>query len=434
VVLVQKPERVVEDGWFPDGWDDVFTLPPQQNLLSAYKSGRSVATPTRIAQWIVEDLSEAGADGIHAASFDAAERALLLPGACGGLITGESTIGESLTNIGEPWALSWWVGLDDKLHVGVPGQWSAADAAALEDVATPRITPADFAGGYGSPGSYEETIPADAEARGAAVRKLSLEWHELQQRAWPVDQLPRWAPGATDLPVQPGDEAQLSASWIYPPAAIDVLASGGARRCFPTRRVTLYMHDWIGVLERGSIALLSMPLAAPGAYVERALRLEHTADDEREYVVARFEDLGPAAAARRALFDSIENWVAIRSDPSKLLMVSAGSTRVTCNLGMVRAEHVGMQLHTPGSVSPANRAIARRIVAVPYDGAFDVDFPFAAAETLYGSPAGTPALDSRWYILESQETRPENDTYLTACDETTGAFRDGSPGFTVSAG
>jgi hypothetical protein len=434
IVLIQRPERVAREEWLPDEWNEIWTLPPSRNPLSATKAGRTLASPARLAQWIVEDLSEAGPSGVHAASFDAAHVAIQLPDACGGLVTGEATIGELLTHIGQPWALSWWIGLDDRLHVGVPGQWSAADAAALRDPNTPRITPADFAAGYGGAGSYEETLPADAEARGAATRKTRIEWSDRQRSTWPAGDLPKWAPGTTELPVQPGDEARLSGAWIYPPAAIDVLASGGARRCFPTRRITLRMHDWAGVLERQTLCLLSMPLAAPGRYVERAVRLEHTADDSREYVVARFEDLGPTAAARPAIYDSIENWWPAWIPRTLTLTLTAGSDVVAVSGGTIDPSRmVGLHLDTPGA-AVANRQIARRITAGIDVTHFRVEFPFLLSETLHGATAVTPILDRAWIILESQETRPDNTTYLTVASETTGAFRSGSPGFTVSAG
>jgi hypothetical protein len=413
-----------------------WALPPPGNRLSAGSSpARRSSAPPALARYIVEDLSEAGVVGIHDASFTAAARALPLVGACGGLVTGDGELRELLTLIGAPWGLSWWMGLDDRLHVGVPGQWTAADRAALADPATPRIRwPADSASGA-APGSYEETIPADPEQRGAAVRKVSLEWSDTQRAVWPADQLPRWAPGATELPIQSRDEARLSASWLYPPSAIDVLASSGARRVFPTRRITLHMHDWIGVVERGALVLFSYKLAAPGEYVERVLRLEHTADDSREYVVARFEDLGPTAAAMPAVYADIEDWLLVSAAThASTLSVTAGSDIVT--LGKEWSDPpklVGMHLVTPGA-HPANRRIARRIVEGIDSTHFRVEYPFEYTQTLPSAAPGTAPLDCPWAILYSQETRPDNTTELTCADESTGAFRDGSPGFTVGAG
>jgi hypothetical protein len=407
---------------------DTFALAPVRNTLSA-GPGRQMPTPPAIARWIVEDLSETGTAAIHGASFNAAQSALLLPDACGGLVTGDATIGETLTHIGAPWALSWWIGLDDKLHVGVPGQWTAADSAALTSADTPRIHyPRDFASGT-DPGGYQETIPAEAEARGSAVRKVSLEWHEIQRRAWPADEMPRWSPGATELPVQSSDEARLSAAWLYPPSATYVLASAGARRVFPTRRVTLHVHDWIGVLERQAIVLLTYPLGGAGAYTDRALRLERTADDPREYVVATFEDLGPTAAAKPARYDTIANWDSVVGGAS----LTVSGTDVTASAPVFDPEkHVGMHLHTPGAAA-ANRAIARRITAVADTTHAEVEFAFPVGETIAASPGGTPVLDCAWAILESFETHPTT-AYLCAADESTGTFRDGvTPGFTVGA-
>ncbi len=408
--------------------DTIWALAPGTNLLSASAAGRGRATPPSIARWLIEDLSEAGAAGVDVTSFTAAAKALPLPDACGGLVRGDGDLRELLTHIGSPWALSWWIGLDDKLHVGVPGQWSEADRAAIKSSDTPHITPADFAAGYGAPGSYAETIPADPEQRGSAVRKVSLEWSDAQRAAWPAHELPRWAPGATELPVQPGDEARLSAAWLYPPAAVSVLASGGARRVFPTRRITLHMHDWIGVLERQSIVLFSMP----GRYERRALRLEHTADDSREYVVARFEDLGPTSAQKPALYDSIDNWIGLSPTAGQGISVTAGSDLVWFGIGAADDKLVGMHLHTPGG-TPGNRAIARRITERVDSAQMRVEFPFVDTESFVGV-SGKPVLDQPWHILKSQANKPANDTYLTAADESTGTFRDGSPGFTVAAG
>ena len=410
----------------------IYALPGPGNLLSANKPGRQRLSPVSVARWIVEDLSETGEGAVDEVSFDAAARALPLPDVCGGLVTGEGTIGELLTHIGQPWALAWWVGLDDRLHVGAAGQWTDADRNALLSSDTPRIGPADFASGYGALGCYQETIPANPAARGCATRRVAIDWADRQTAAWPADHLPRWSPGATALPVQPSDETRISGHWLFPPAAIPALASSGARRTFPARRIQLRIHDGLSTRERATLAILTMKRAGPGEYVDRAIRLEHTADDEREHVVARFEDLGSTAAQRPAMFDTIDNWIGLAPGSGQGISVAAGSDLVWMGVGNAAEKYVGMHLHTPGGM-PANRRIARRIVAVVDTAQVRVEFPFVDSETLFGV-AGKPVLEQPWCILKSQETKPGNDRFLAAADETTGEFRDGTPGFTVAAG
>jgi hypothetical protein len=440
VVALTAPTGFTKSSrWTLDG---AYLLPTSANRLSAGSSpSRKSSSPVAIARYIVEDLSRAGVTAIDPGSFAAATKALQVPGACGGLVTGEGALGELLTLIGQPWGLSWWMGLDDRLHVGTPGQWTADDRAALTDPDTPRITAHDFADGAGQPGAYSESIPANPEERGAAARKVWIEWTDRQLAAWPADHLPRWAPGATEIPIPEETEVRLSGAWIYPGAGVDVLAAHGQRRTFPARRVTIKMHDWIADLERGSLVLFTLPRAvgAGGAqgYTDRVLRLEHTADDAREYCVARFEDLGSVAAQRPAVYADIDDWTLFTAAThASTLSVTAGSDIVT--LGKPwgdPAKLVGMHLSTPGAHRD-NRRIARRIVEGIDSTHFRVEFPFQVSETLPAAAPGTATLACPWAILYSQETRGgySQTTYLTCADESTGAFRDGTPGFTVSAG
>jgi hypothetical protein len=117
--------------------------------------------------------------------------------------------------------------------------------------------------------------------------------------------------------------------------------------------------------------------------------------------------------------------------PAGTLTLTAGSDLVTCSVPVTVA--VGQQLHVPGAANPANRKIARRVTEVVSGSSFRVEFTFPASEAIVASPVETPVLKRRWQIMKSRETYAPAGM-LAAANETTGTFRDGTPGYTVGAG
>ena len=93
----------------------------------------------------------------------------------------------------------------------------------------------------------------------------------------------------------------------------------------------------------------------------------------------------------------------------------------------------------PGAANATNRKISHRIVqltgASPCDEV-EVDYNFAATETIGVVAGGTALVDAAWCVLNSQAAKsPKNTTKLTVCDQGDLLFRDNlTPGFQETSG
>ena len=409
---------------------DLRIEPPPENPLS-WGNPTTPQTPTEIARRLLVDHSVAGAAAVDAASFDRARLALPVAGAVYVCVAGEGTLAELVGSILSAWPVGWWMGLDGKVHIAMLGQFSQAERDAIA-AGLPEITPADILGGF------EETVPNDQGQRGSPVVDVALEWTEEQRKTWAGFVFPTLVPSNAKVPLAERLEHTLAAGCLRPDRVYDAVAAFGSRMAWPVRRIRFQGTNVWATYERGQLFRLTYPFGAGSGdgtgYQRRLVRLERTDDDESsEYCIVTLEDCGALEVLRECLFDTVNNWVGVAG--TGYLSVYAGSDQVLClTAGLVGPGCVRMHLHTPGAADPANRRIARRIVQVVDQHYFRVDYPFAATETLPAAQAWTPVLDSAWHVMKSQETNEKNERYLTACDETTGEFRGGQPGFTVGAG
>jgi hypothetical protein len=423
----------------------VHVRPTLTNKLSAYSVVSATPLgPSQIARAIVCDLSSGGSGGIDATSFDRAKLAFPIGGACCGLVYGTATIAELLYHLGAPWGLVFWVGLDDKLHVHAAGSFSTADVAtAATDL--PRIDSGDFATGPGGSGNYNEQMPRESGARGAAARRTVLRWSREQEDFYPAESLARYAPGNTALPLGEESEVEVSVAWVNPDIADRVLATLGGRLAFATRRWTLAMHDWISTYELGQMVRFSydrsVGVGGAAGYDARLGRLVSVEDVEDEYAVAVFEDLGPAEAQRPCVYAALADWVKYDAagTGTKLDLGSGGLSRILATDGagapkaIFDATFVGCHVSVPAAVDPLNRDIQYRIATIVSTSVVTVDRAFNSAETLAAVAGGAAPRYAGWCI-EHSEASKTNTTYLTACDETNGQNRAGDPGYNVGAG
>lgn len=440
---------VAEDGDSHDLWVVYSTLSYVRSNYTGWKlwlfpgSGARLSggiggpqTPVRVIRNAVVDHSPAGVDAIDSASFDAVEAALPVVGVAGIQIAGEGTLGEIVATAAAPWPLALWVGLDGKLHASISGVITAAEREAIAAGPLLSLGPEDVFG------EFEEVVPYGAGQRGAPVSDLYLEWTDEASEIYGADALVRRMPGVASIPLAERLEYNVRADTLIPARARDALASLGLRALTPLRRFSFASHDWLTAIERGTLLRLSTParlgagLGDGEGYTDRLCRLEGTEDSENtEHALVYLEDLGPIENLREAVFGDVAEWVYDAVPAEADLALTAGSDVVTVNQLGLTSGVVGCDLVVPGG-TPANRARAYRVVALVDAFRFRIEAPVVDTQVVRGEvlPTNPDFLRLPWVLLHTQASRPTNASELTACDESTGAFRSGELGFTVRAG
>ena len=402
-------------------------MPPPTNGLGARGTGLTAPyPPTELARAIVRDLSTVGISGCDATSFDRAKYSMLETGLAGGSITGGARISEILQHIGEPMGVAWWIGLDDKLHAAIPGYFSATEKT-LAAGTLPSFGEQDVLG------DWDESVPIDGGSRGSAVSRLILEWSSEQEKFWTRSKLFSRAPGNALLPLGDSREFSISGAWLNPDMAEYALAEYSSLLTYPTRRIRFRTHDWVASYEHGSMFRLTY-----SQYTNRLIRLEGwELNTENDTALCTFEDLGPVESQNPCVYDSVVNWVHYNSVGSGVtleLYYAADSLKARASTGIFTAGMVGSHIHTPGATNATSRKISRRIASYVDAQTVTVDYAFGVNEIIPAVAGGTAVLDAGWIILYSQDTKA-NTTKLTACNETSGFFRDGTTaGFNIAAG
>ena len=420
------------------GSDDLFVIAPESNRLSS--SGTGPQTPSQVIRAIIQDLSELGS--IDSASFDRALRVAREGGVVGGVVFGNTPLWEPITHICEAIGFRIAIGADDAVRISTPAALDASDATAIVTADPTKHIRADdiFEGGY------SEEIPISTDAAGAAASRVTLEWDSDQEAFWPAELLRRRLPGVSTSVLESESEARASASWIYPPRAMRAFRVIVQRRNAITRRITITAPLWVGTdNELGQIMLLSYPSArgvnTTSGYELRAVRLESIEMQPLEdFGTYRFEDLGPVAGRKTAVYDSNDNWVTVNPAGGTVsieLAPLSSTVKVAASSDIFTADMVTRKcsLHVPGAANAENRTLAQRIVTFDDAKNIRVEFGYNTTETIAPSAGGTQLEDCSWFIMETQTGKVGgNTTKLTDCVEDTGVFTDASQGFQYSGG
>lgn len=410
-------------------------IPGPTNPLGLGTTAAAYGGPASLIEQIAEDLAPSTL-AVTSADFATARASQWRAHrrAWGGSIYGAVPLDEPISVVAGAGHTAVWLDRTGSLRcLAYPG-WSATETAAAL-TALPIVRDDDLLGDD----PLEEVTPVDENQRGAAASRISIAWTKEQAAAFPARNrndrvLGGYAPGVNGTEIA----AELDGSWIYPPASIGPLNAAALHRSRFSRRIYLTTRLWVGAAyDPPQLFRLQLTFGRGGAgrtqgYSNRLVRLEHVdLDFAQNAARCRFEDLGPVEALRPCVLDDEANW--IRFDPSDAapadnIKINAGSATIDATNWSPSGVGVaaGDSLWTFGAANAANRR-SLKILTVGA-ASFTVEANGAVGETITCSAAGTALVDRAWIIMKSQSTKaPTNTEKLTLCDESTRAFRGGSP-------
>lgn len=414
-----------------DGDADVHVIPGPRDRVGLWPGDGVMGGVPDIIRAIVQDHSVLGAAAIHSQTYERARRASSSHGVTGGLVATDAPLWERLSHLaGLGYAL--WIDTQNRLRMLPAGAWSEEEIAIVE-AGVPEIAMHDVVAG-----TWREWIPS-GDARGAAARRISIDWSSDQTSYWPRDMLLRRPAIMRRAKILEETETRISGAWTFPPMVEDALAMVGTLRVWPTRRIECVVSGlWAAALELGDLVRISHPDGvAPGGYHRRLARVERMEIQPAEQGVRlQLEDLGWLDGLRPGVLDSITHWMIYdpRGTGIRISLFAEDGT-VKADAEVFTQAMVGAHLRVWGAAHDGNRR-EYRIVSVDSPTSIQVWPTPAVDEEVEASPLGVDLGRAAWYVCHSRASlgmhyRP---WAITLAGEESGQHSDGTPAYRLLGG
>lgn len=411
----------------PDEW---VLLPPPGVVLS--ESAGASKSAVGLLRDIIETHSELGAAAIDSAEWDDLDSLHNTEESFAGIINSSTPLREIGSFIAEAILLDLRIGADDLLHGQFQVQWSRLDLTTIDGVDVPSLMVSDLLMDD-SDLPWTETLPLGEGERGAPATILSVEWSSEQLSFW--GRLPEQVVVDTELKLGRRLEARVPGDWIQADKSNDTLTRLAGRRAQVWRRLSGPAVPWVAAYQPGQFFFVEYPdgVAADGlGYEDRVMRLERrrlAPGDER--CVITLVDYGKLQDLMPWVLDALSEWERnAATAAANTLTLANGAATVQAGAAMADVK-VGDSVWITDSSAAAYYNEHFRITAVVVATTkWTVQHGDGTAVAWPGAKvlaAGT------WRIVRTH-TSPDagasfRDRYGRLCDEGTGEFSNGDPGY-----